>query len=94
MADMELKAKEEEPLAADSSTSLEDLTFGIHFYLYKMGQDIIEVGKRLILAKEKLPHGEWQNWLKDNFNLIYRMAARFMEIAERFSKVSTSRHLS
>ena len=55
-----------------------------------MGQNAIEIGKRLILAKAKLSHGEWQNWLEDNFNLSYRTAAKFMAIAERFSKVPTS----
>ena len=47
-----------QPLPPDSSTSLEELTSGIHFYLCEMGQNVIEIGKRLILAKELVPHGE------------------------------------
>ena len=70
----------------DSSTTLEDLTDEIKYYLRKMGQNIIEIGKRLTLAKEKLPHGEWQNWLEDNFNLSNQTARKFMQVAERFGK--------
>lgn len=44
----------------------------------------MEIGKRLILAKELVAHGEWVNWLKSNFNLKQRMAYNFMEIANRF----------
>ena len=41
-----------QPLIPDSSTTLEELTSGIRFYLREMGQNVIEIGKRLILAKE------------------------------------------
>lgn len=79
--------------------TIESLTLEIKFHLNQMGFHVIEVGKRLIQAKELVPHGEWQTWLKDNFNLSYRMAAKFIQIAERFGKnqpnsnVPTSAHL-
>ena len=76
-------------LPTDSEKTIAELTSEIQYYLVQMGQNAIEVGKRLILAKAKLSHGEWQNWLADNFNLSYRMAARFMAVAERFSKVTS-----
>ena len=57
------------PLIPDASTSLEELTTGIRFYLREMGQNVIEIGKRLILAKSLVRHGEWQAWLEDNFAL-------------------------
>lgn len=41
-----------------------------------------------------LPHGEWQNWLEDNFNLSYQTAAKFMQVAERFSNVALIRDLN
>ena len=49
-------------------------------------QNIIEVGKRLIAAKSLVQHGQWQQWLNDNFQLTDRTAQRFMQISERFSK--------
>ena len=82
------------PTSLDSEVSIEKLTAEIQYYLVQMGQNAIEVGKRLALAKAKLQHGEWQNWLEDNFNLSYKMAVKFMQVAERFSKVSTSRLFS
>ena len=94
----------ESPIHTDTSVSnseqptIEMLTAEIKMYLHIANQSIIEVGKRLIQAKELVPHGEWQKWLKDNFNLSYRMAAKFIQIAERFGKnqpnsnVPTSAH--
>ena len=63
-------------LTLDTSTTLEDLTSGIRFYLREMGLNVIEIGKRLILAKELVPHGEWMSWLDDNFNLSLLLGKR------------------
>ena len=71
---------------ADKQTNIATLTAEIKMYLHIANQSIIEVGKRLILAKELVPYGEWKNWLKNNFNLKYRMAANFMAVAERFGR--------
>ena len=75
--------------AAEPAT-LEQLTLEVKFYLGQTAQNIIEVGKRLAQAKELVPHGEWQHWLQDNFQLSYRTAAKFMQCTERFSNVPTS----
>ena len=73
-------------LPPDSSTTLEELTSGIRFYLREMGQNVIEIGKRLILAKSLVRHGEWQVWLEDNFALKQSSAQNFMNCARRFSE--------
>ena len=83
-----------QPVTPDSSTSLEELTFGIRFYLREMGQNVIEIGKRLILAKALVQHGEWQNWLDDNFGLKIRSAQNFMAVAERFGKTQSTAFLN
>ena len=70
----------------EETATIEELTTEIQSYLGKIGQNIIEVGKRLIRAKSLLAHGEWQHWLKDNFNLTDRTARNFMAVAERFGK--------
>ena len=46
---------------------------------------IIEVGKRLTIAKSLVQHGEWRSWLENNFTLNERTAQRFMQISERFA---------
>lgn len=73
--------------------TIEQLTVEVKFYLGQIGQNIIEVGKRLIQAKALLQHGEWQGWLENNFQLSYATAAKFIQCAERFSNVATSRGL-
>ena len=75
-----------QPVTPDSSTSLEELTSGIRFYLREMGQNVIEIGKRLILAKSLVRHGEWQDWLEDNFALKQSSAQNFMNCSRRFSE--------
>ena len=78
------------PLVANinSDASIEELTAEIQYYMVQMGQNAIEIGKRLIVAKEKLLHGQWQNWLEGNFNLSQMTANRFMRVAERFGKIN------
>ena len=72
-----------EKSAAEEPT-IEQLTVEVKFYLGQIGQNILEVGKRLIQAKALLPHGDFLNWLKNNFNLSQRTAYNFMECAKRF----------
>ena len=76
--------------AENKPTDLISLTAEIKFYVDQWGQNTIEIGKRLIAAKELVAQGEWQNWLKNNFSLSYRTAAKFMQCAEKFSNVPTS----
>lgn len=47
-------------------------------------QNIIQIGYKLIEAKEKLPHGEWGGWLSDRINFSQRTANQFMRIAKEF----------
>lgn len=44
---------------------------------------MIEIGKRLVEAKELVPHGEWGSWLKNEVNFSQRTANNFMQIYER-----------
>ncbi|MBR0062394.1 MAG: DUF3102 domain-containing protein [Selenomonadaceae bacterium] len=54
---------------------------------------MVEVGKRLIQAKSLVNHGQWQDWLQNNFQLSYQTAARFMECSTKFANLSTLRDL-
>ena len=53
------------------------------------GEVIIEIGKRLIEAKERLPHGEWAAWLADRVEFSERTAQEFMKIAREWSNPRT-----
>lgn len=44
-------------------------------------RDAIEAGKLLIEAKQELPHGQWEAWLRDHATISPRTARRYMRIA-------------
>ena len=43
-----------------------------------------------IAGKKEVGHGDWQNWLEENFNLSDRTAQQYIQIAKRFSNTQTS----
>ena len=67
-----------------SAPTLETLTQEIKYHLHIAAQSVIEVGNRLIIAKDLVPHGQWTDWLNKNFNLKKSSAANFMSVAKRF----------
>lgn len=69
--------------------SIETITEEILFYKSQAGLAILEIGKRLIEAKEQLRHGEWENWLEEKVDFSARTARRFMQIAENYDKTDT-----
>ena len=56
--------------------------------------NIIEIGKRLKMAKEHVGHGEWGNWIESNFEMSHKTANRFMQAAEQFGNSSTMTNLN
>lgn len=40
----------------------------------------VEIGRRLVEAKEMLPHGSWGTWIEENFEFSHRQANNFMEL--------------
>ena len=45
---------------------------------------VIEIGKCLEAAKEKVKHGEWEEWCTENLGYSQRQAQRFMKIADTY----------
>lgn len=72
--------------APSLDVTLPQLETEIKFHLNQINQNIIEIGKRLILAKSLVPHGQWQSWLQNNFKLSHSSAKNFMAASERFGK--------
>ena len=50
---------------------------------------IIEIGFELIEAKKQVGHGNWAEWLRNEFDWGDRTARYFMAVAERFGKRNT-----
>ncbi len=53
-------------------------------------QNIIQIGHKLIEAKDKLSHGEWGDWLRNKIDFSQRTANQFMRIAKEFGSNSQS----
>lgn len=73
---------------------LETIEAEINFYKQQTAIGIIEIGKRLIEAKEQVPHGEWGKWLKDKVEFSDRTARRFMQCAIEFENRSALTNLN
>ncbi len=71
-----------------SKRSIDQITVEINFYKEQTAQNIIEIGKRLIEAKQQLQHGDWIPWLKNRVDFSEISAQRFMKIAREFSNPS------
>lgn len=72
---------------------LETIEGEILFYKQQTATGIMEIGKRLIEAKEQLPHGTWGTWLKEKVEFSHATANKFMKVANEFSNSSTLRNL-
>jgi hypothetical protein len=48
---------------------------------------LMDVGDRLLEAKEALDHGQWDDWLSDNFALSDRTARLYMQLAGHRARV-------
>ena len=97
----ELALTETKPLTTTDEKTLPQLETEIKHYLDQInqnyidiGNNTIEIGKRLIQAKSLLKHGEWINWLQDNFQLSHPTATKFMKCAERFRNIASTQHLT
>lgn len=77
-----------------NNTNLFAITAEIKVLKSQTARNIIEIGKRLIQAKEMLPHGQWEIWLETRADISRVTASRFMKIAKEFSNVSPATHLS
>ena len=62
--------------------------------LKRTAQNFIEIGNLLLEAKQKVSHGEWGNWLKNNVSFSRQTAHKFMQVALRFSNVASTRHFN
>ena len=76
------------------SNHLGQLVAEIKILSQQTAANIIEIGKRLKMAKEHVGHGEWGGWLEANFEFTDRTAQRFMKAAEEVGKTTSLSALS
>ncbi len=73
-------------LDVEVSQYVQQRTGEIRSLMKRTAQDIIEIGQRLISVKEKLGHGCFLDWIEAEFEWSYPTAARFIQVANYFSK--------
>lgn len=73
--------------------SLEVIEAEINFYKQQTATGIIEIGKRLIEAKEQLQHGKWGKWLEEKVDFSHNTANKFMRVAKEFSNCESVKNL-
>lgn len=79
----------ENPNLITTAPTLEQRVVKIQFHLQSMANSAIIIGKELIECKKEVGHGNWANWLEENFHLKRQSAENFMAIANRFSNSQT-----
>ena len=43
----------------------------------------VQAGRRLNVIRGRIPHGQWEEWCRDNLKFSYRKAARLMNLATK-----------
>lgn len=71
-------------------TELKEIESNILRLKNQAAESIIQLGYELNRAKEKVPHGEWGDWLKNRVNFSQRTANLYMKIAKEFGSNSQS----
>jgi len=71
-------------------SNLNQLEAEITILKHQTAQNIIEIGKRLIQAKELVVHGEWESWLDNKVKFSRTRARQFMQVAREFGNQQMS----
>ena len=71
-----------------ANTTLEKLEKEIIVLKNQTAENMIQIGYKLIEAKEKLKHGEWATWLENKVEFSQRTANQLMRIAKEFGSNS------
>lgn len=69
--------------------NIDTITTEILIYKQQAGVAILEIGKRLIEAKEQLEHGEWLDWLEHRVDISVRVAQNFMKLSKEIGNTNT-----
>lgn len=80
----ELKVERSQEIIALEINSIKDQTRKMALY------NSIEIGKRLVEAKEVVPHGEWGIWLEQSVNYSQSTANNLMKIYEEYGNEQDS----
>jgi protein gp37 len=60
----------------------------IRALLTHTAQNVITIGQKLQAVKAVLPHGQWEAWLRQEFDWSLSSAVKMIQVAERFKSVN------
>lgn len=69
---------------AETVRDIEAVTGEIIHLKQELARNIVDIGLRLIEAKEMLPHGEWLPWLEERVCFSEKTAQNYMRVAREF----------
>ncbi len=78
------------PLDEAKRVRIQVKTEAIKSRLKRTAEDIIAIGQDLLDVKKDLDHGEFQNWLKAEFDMSERSAQQFIQVATKFGGLTKS----
>jgi len=62
----------------------------IRLRMARTASDIVEIGRDLLLVKERVGHGGFIRWIEAEFGMSDRSANRFMQVATRFKSATVA----
>jgi hypothetical protein len=74
------------PVVTIPNRTIDIITSELRLALRRGTADILDIGRLLVEAKEKMPHGEWLPWLKGEVSLSERSAQKYIKAADYAAK--------
>lgn len=71
-------------LTKDAQKQLDKLTIRLRMNLQSTVENMVQIGRDLLAAKEIVGHGKFEAWLNNEFDLSDQTARRFMHVVEAF----------
>lgn len=74
----------EEMARAEAAPTLDALAAQARIYSENAAANLLQLGRVLTEARERVPHGEWTDWVRENAGMSYSQAAACMGSYRRF----------
>lgn len=75
-------------IAAEHRETVREAAIDIRQRTKRASEDIVAIGRKLCEVKELLPHGQFTDWVTEEFDMSIRTAQRLMSVAERLGPKS------
>ncbi len=82
------------PFSADRDFNPTLVADEIHSLAQMNAAAIIEIGKRLVWARNSMPHGDFQQWCREDLPFSLRTAYNYMNVAEKIGKCASVAHIN